>query len=94
MAWKEVTTKELADSIGIIFSDVEEKQRLIDLIVKARKVAKISQATLAKKVGVTQNRITKIESGVGTSKITFDVLFNILRLLVYSLKITPKKTAA
>jgi hypothetical protein len=32
-AWKEVTAKELADSLGFDFSDVEEKQRLIDLIV-------------------------------------------------------------
>lgn len=93
MAWKEVTTKELADSLGVGFSEVEEKQRLIDLIVKARKSAKISQATLAKNAGVTQSRIAQIESGVGTSKITFDVLFNILRLLGYSLKITPKKAA-
>ena len=93
MAWKEVTTRKLADSIGVNFSDVEEKQRLIELIIKARKVAKISQAALAKKVGVTQGRIAQIESGVGTSKITFDILFNILRLLGYSLKITPKKAA-
>ncbi len=32
-AWKEVTAKELADSLGFDFSEVEEKQRLIDLIV-------------------------------------------------------------
>jgi transcriptional regulator with XRE-family HTH domain len=93
MAWKEVTTKELANSLGVDFSEVEEKQRLIDLIVKARKSSKISQAGLAKKAGVTQSRIAQIESGIGTSKITFDVLFNILRLLGYSLKITPKKAA-
>lgn len=93
MAWKEVNTKELADSLGVDFSEVEEKQRLIELIVKARKSAKFSQAVLAKKAGVTQARIAQIESGVGTSKITFDVLFNILRLLGYSLKITPKKAA-
>jgi transcriptional regulator with XRE-family HTH domain len=93
MAWKELTTKELADTLGVDFSEVEEKQRLIDLIVKARKSAKISQAALAKNAGVTQSRIAQIESGVGTSKITFDVLFNILRLLGYSLKITPKKAA-
>jgi predicted transcriptional regulator len=93
MAWKEITTKELAESLGVNFSEVNEKQRLIDLIVKARKSAKISQAALAKKVGVTQSRIAQIETGIGTSKITFDVLFNILRLLGYSMKITPKKAA-
>ena len=93
MAWKEITTKELANSLGVNFSEVEEKQRLIDLIVKARKSSKISQAGLAKRAGVTQSRIAQIESGIGTSKITFDVLFNILRLLGYSLKITPKKAA-
>jgi transcriptional regulator with XRE-family HTH domain len=93
MAFKEMNTDQLANSLGVNASEVREKQKLIELIVKTRKESKISQATLAKKAGVTQSRIAQIESGVGTSKVTFDVLFNILRLLGYDFKIMAKKAA-
>lgn len=93
MAWKEMTTEELAKSLGINASEVREKQKLIQLIIKGRKEQKISQAALAKKIGVTQGRIAQIESGVGTSKTTFDVLLNILVTLGYDFKILSKKAA-
>lgn len=93
MAWKEVNIDELAKSLGVNASEVREKQKLILLIVKTRKVQKISQMVLAKKAGVTQSRIAQIESGVGTSKVTFDVLLNILNILGYDFKILPKKAA-
>lgn len=93
MAWKEINTEELAKSLGINASEVREKQKLIQLIVKVRKEQKTSQAALAKKAGVTQSRIAQIESGVGTSKVSFDVLLNILTLLGYDFKILPKKAA-
>ena len=93
MAFKEMNTDELANSLGVSASEVREKQKLIELIVKTRKESRISQATLAKKAGVTQSRIAQIESGVGTSKVTFDVLFNILRLLGYDFRIMTKKAA-
>jgi len=93
MAFKEMNTDELANSLGVNASEIREKQKLIELILKTRKESKISQATLAKKAGVTQSRIAQIESGVGTSKVTFDVLFNILRLLGYDFKIIAKKAA-
>lgn len=93
MAWKEVSTEELAKSLGMNVSEVREKQKLIQIIVKIRKEQKVSQAVLAKKAGVTQSRIAQIESGVGTSKVSFDVLLNILILLGYDFKILPKKAA-
>lgn len=93
MAWKEMTIEEIAESLGISASEVREKQRLMELIVKARKKAGISQAVLAKKVGVTQGRIAQIETGIGTSKVTFDVLLHILEVLGYDFKIVPKKVA-
>lgn len=94
MAWKEMTVKELANSLGVSLSEVREKQRLIELIVSVRKKKKLSQAALAEKVGVTQGRIAQIESGIGTSKITFDVLFNILTVLGYNYRIIAEKKAA
>jgi len=93
MAFKEIKTKSLAKDLGINLDEVKEKQRLIDKIVEIRKAKKISQAALAKKMGLTQSRIAQIESGVGTAKITFDVLFHVLQSLGYSIKLQVKKSA-
>lgn len=93
MAWKEMTVEELANNLGVNVKEVQEKQKLIQLITRARKANGLSQVALAKKVGVSQSRIAQIESGVGTSKVTFDVLLNILSILGYDFKIVPKKVA-
>ncbi len=93
MAWKEMNINELAKSLGVNASEVREKQKIIQLIVKARKEQKLSQAAMAKKIGLTQGRIAQIESGVGTSKITFDILLNILVSLGFDFKILPKRAA-
>ena len=93
MAWKEVSLESLAKSLGANLAEVREKQRLIDLIVKVRKARRLSQAALAKRIGVTQSRIAQIESGVGTSKVTFDVLLNILVDLGYEFRVVTKKAA-
>ncbi len=78
MAWKELSIEELAKSLGANISEIREKQRLVKVIVKARKDKKLSQASLAKTLGISQARVAQIESGVGTAKVTFDVLFNML----------------
>ena len=57
MAWKKVRPEKLAESLGVNASEVREKQKLIKLIVDARKKHKLSQVALAKKVGVTQSRV-------------------------------------
>jgi len=93
MAWKEMTVNEIADSLGIDANEVREKQNLIHQIVKERKARKMSQAQLAKKLGLSQGRIAQIESGIGTAKITFDVLLNLLTTLGYQFKIISKKAA-
>jgi predicted transcriptional regulator len=93
MAWKETNVEKLAKSLGIDPAEVREKQKLIQLISEARKDKGISQAALAKKLGVSQGRIAQIESGIGTSKVTFDVLLNVLRELGFDFKIIPKRVA-
>lgn len=93
MAWKEMTAEEIAKSIGVDVHEVREKHRLIELIKKARKDKKMSQAQLAKKVGVTQGRIAQIESRVGTSKVALEILLSILRELGYEYKIVARKVA-
>ena len=93
MAWKEMTVDELARSLGVSIGEVREKQHLISLIIKARKAKGWSQQALAKRIGVTQGRIAQIESGIGTSRVTFDVLLSVLETLGYGFKIVPKKAA-
>ena len=94
MAWKKMKPEELAESLGVSAAEVREKQKLIKLIIEARKKRKLSQAELAKKVGVTQGRIAQIESGVGTSRISFDVLLNISTELGYDYHIVSKRCVA
>lgn len=93
MAWKEISIEELAKSLGANVTEIREKQRLVRLIVKTRKAKKLSQAALAKKLGISQARIAQIESGVGTAKVTFDVLFNMLIALGYDYRVVTKKAA-
>ena len=93
MAWKEMALEELAKSLGADLAEVREKQKLIDMIHKIRKAKKLSQVTLAKKLGVSQARVAQIESGIGTAKVTFDVLFNMLIALGYDYRVIAKKAA-
>ena len=93
MAWKEVSVEELAKSLGANVAEVREKQRLVKLIVKTRKEKDLSQAAIAKKLGISQARVAQIESGVGTAKVTFDVLFNMLVALGLDYKVVTRKAA-
>ncbi len=93
MAWKEVSIEELAKSLGANVAEIREKQRLVGLIVNTRKEKKLSQTDLAKKLKLSQVRIAQTESGVGTAKVTFDVLFNILVSLGYDYRMVMKKAA-
>lgn len=94
MASKEMSSVEIAKSLGVDGDLIREKHHLIDLIKKARKERKFSQLQLAKKIGVTQGRIAQIESKVGTSNVTLEVLLAILTELKYTYKINVKKLAA
>ena len=93
MAWKEVSVEDLAKALGANVTEIREKQRLVGLIVKTRKEKKLSQAALAKKLGISQARIAQIESGVGTAKVTFDVLFNMLVALGFDYRVVTRKAA-
>lgn len=93
MAWKKVKPEDLAESLGVNSSEVREKQKLVKLIVEVRKKRRLSQVALAKKLGVSQGRIAQIESGVGTSRVSFDVMLNILTTLGYEYRIVSKRVA-
>ena len=93
MAWKETNFEKLAKSLGVNPVEVREKQKLIELIIDARTDKGLSQAALAKKMGVSQGRVAQIESGIGTAKITFDVLLNVLNELGFDFKIVARRVA-
>ena len=93
MVFKDMSIEELADELGVDVGEAREKQRLIQAIIKTRKTQGLSQARLAKNVGVTQGRIAQIESGIGTSRITYDVLLNILTVLGCDFKIVVRRAA-
>ncbi len=93
MAWKEIDLEELADSLGTNITEVKEKQKLINMITKIRKAKKLSQAALARKLGISQARVAQIESGIGTAQVTFDILLNILIALGYDYRVITKKAA-
>ena len=93
MAWKDMTIEELAKRLNADPTEVREKQKLMQLIVRIRKKKGMSQSNLARRIGVSQSRIAQIESGVGTSRVTFDVLLKILTVLGYDFKIVSKRAA-
>ena len=81
MAWKTITSEDLAQELGIDYSELKEKHALIDQVKAARKSQRLTQKALADRVGVSQSMIAQIESGIGTKKHTFDLLFKILSAL-------------
>lgn len=93
MPWKTVTAAEFSKAHGLDIKEIKEKQHLMLLIAKERKSRGMTQAALAKKIGVTQGRIAQIESGIGTSRTSFDVLLAILTKLGYQFKIVARKAA-
>lgn len=93
MPWKDVSIEELAETLGVNITEVREKQKLCALIAKARKAQRLSQADLARRLNVTQGRVAQIESGIGTSRMTFDVLLAALGALGFDYRVVTRKAA-
>jgi transcriptional regulator with XRE-family HTH domain len=54
-------------------------------------LGELTQSELAALVGVSQSRISQIESRVKVDKITFDVLLSILQAMGFGFSISTKK---
>ncbi len=93
MAFKTVDLRLLSQELGVNYFEMKEKQRLIERIIKLRAEFGLSQAELAGMVGVSQGRIAQIESGIGTSRISFDVIFHIINALGFNCEVRLKRTA-
>ena len=94
MPWKETSLPQLARELGVDYEQTRQKHKLIALIVGERKRQALSQAMLAQRVGVTQGRIAQIESGIGTRRMTFDVLLRVLTALGYEVRFSARRRAA
>ena len=93
MPWKEMTPRQVARELNVDYKHVQEKQKLMMLIARARKRKRLSQAVLAQRLGMTQDRIAQIESGTGTRRVTFDVLLRILAALGYDYEVLTHAAA-
>ncbi len=93
MPFKTINPKEVAKKFNVNYLEIEQKQKLIDRIIKLRHEKGLSQTVLASIVGVSQSRIAQIESGIGTAKISFDILLNIFHALGFSYEVRLKKLA-
>ena len=91
MGWQALTTKKLAKELGIDFAELKAKHALVEKIIKARNRKKLTQEDLANMIGKSQSWIAKVESGIGTKRVTFETLFKILSALGYDYKISTKK---
>ncbi|MEM7494552.1 MAG: helix-turn-helix transcriptional regulator [Myxococcota bacterium] len=93
MPWKKMTPRQVARELNVDYKHVQEKQKLMMLIAHARKRKRLSQAALAQCLGMTQDRIAQIESGMGTRRVTFDVLLRILAALGYDYEVLTHAAA-
>jgi transcriptional regulator with XRE-family HTH domain len=91
MGWETITTKKVAKELGVDFIELQAKHTLIEKIVKARTRKKLTQEQLVELIGKSQSWIAKVESGIGTKRVTFETLFKILFALGYEYKISTKK---
>lgn len=89
MPWKKTSAKEIATDLGIDIDEVRAKQHLMELIRELRIKKNLTQVEFAKLLDVSQGRVAQIESGIGTAKLTYDVLFNALKALGYGCKLVP-----
>jgi predicted transcriptional regulator len=93
MPFKRISLEQTAHELGVNYFEIKEKQRLIERIKKLRKEQNLSQAQLAERIGVSQGRIAQIESGIGTTKISFDVILHIINELGFNYEVRLKRAA-
>lgn len=91
MPWATLTLEEFAKELGIDYAETRQKHDLVKKALAIRKKRGITQAQLAKRMKVSQARIAKIESRIGTDKVSFEVIFKMLAALGYVCRVTLSK---
>ena len=85
-AWKSYKSQTLKNpELKAAYDALEPQYRLADSLIKARLAKKLTQEELANQAGVTQNTITRLESG--TTNPTVGTLSRVARALDQELKL-------
>ena len=92
MPWEELNIEEWAKERDVDIEELRQKEKLIKKIIRARNSSNLTQAELAKLVGVSQSRISQIESRTKIDRIKFDVLLKILQVLGFEFSISTRRT--
>ncbi len=85
-SWKDYKRQALEDpELKKAYDALEPEYRLADSLIKARLAKKLTQEELANQAGVTQNTITRLESG--TTNPTVGTLSRVASVLGQELKL-------
>ena len=88
----DILAKELkSDEFKLVFDQHRFYLQIAHLISDLRERKGLSQSELAKKAGVSQPMIARLEKGDNTRMPTFDTIFKVLKALGYSLSINVHK---
>ena len=88
----EILAKELKnDEFKLAFDQHRFYLQIAHLISDLRERTGLSQSELAKKSGVSQPMIARLEKGDSTRMPTFDTIFKVLKALGYTLSINVQK---
>ncbi len=97
MSFEEILERELKNKeVKLLFDERRFYLQVAHLITELRAKSGLSQAAVAKRAGVSQPLIARLEKGDQTRTPTFDTIFKILKALGYSLTISvkPERKAA
>lgn len=87
--WKEYKREALSNpELKAAYDALEPEYRLADSLIKARLAKKLTQEELAQQAGVTQNTITRLESG--TTNPTVGTLSRVASALGQELKLVAR----
>ncbi len=88
----DILAKELkSDEFRMVFDEHRFYLQVAHLIADLRSKAGISQVELAKRAGVSQPMVARLEIGDSSRTPTFDTIFKVLRALGYQMSINVQK---
>jgi HTH-type transcriptional regulator/antitoxin HipB len=91
LSFDELLKKELKNKeIKFLFDERQFYLQVAHLISELRAKSGLSQVELAKKAGVSQPLVARLEKGDHRRTPTFDTIFKILKALGYSLELSIK----
>lgn len=91
LAFEDLLKKELQKKeVKLLFDQIQFYLQIARLITELRTRAGLSQVDLAKRAGVSQPLIARLEKGDHRRVPTFDTIYKIMKALGYSMTISVK----